>query len=129
MVIDSSALVAMLKNEPEAQDLVSAIASDPVRLMSAVTFAETGIVVVSVLGEDGLADLHDIVLRAEIEVVPVTAAGAEAVVAAYRRFGRGHHHAGLNFGDCFAYALAMERDEPLLFKGNDFTLTDVTRCL
>jgi ribonuclease VapC len=125
MIIDTSAIAAILFNEPEAAALESKIADDPIRLMSAGTVIETGIIIESRLGEPGGRELDLWLQRAMVEIVPVDEEQAEMARRGWRRFGKGRHPAGLNYGDCFAYALAVTRNEPLLFKGNDFTKTDV----
>ena len=125
MVIDTSALIALLELEPEAPDVAEAIESDPVRLVSAGTVLEASIVVLVRRGEDGTRELDLLLDKARIEVVPVTPEHVALGRDAYARFGKGRHPASLNFGDCFAYALAMASGEPLLFKGEDFPMTDV----
>lgn len=125
MVIDSSALVAVLRDGPDRAELVRKIAADPVRVMSAANYLEAAIVIDDRLGEAGGRELKLFLSEAAIRVVPVTAEQAELARGAYRRFGRGNHPARLNFGDCFAYALARESGEPLLFTGDDFGRTDV----
>jgi ribonuclease VapC len=125
MVLDTSALLAVLLNEPEAAALARAIEADPVRLLSAANLVETGIVIEARVGEPGGRELDLLLHKAGIEVVPVDAAQAELGRHAYREFGKGRHAAGLNYGDCFAYALALSTGEPLLFKGDDFSKTDV----
>jgi ribonuclease VapC len=128
MILDTSAIVAILQDEPESPAFAHAVEDNrPVRV-SAANWLEAAILV------DGnrspaLSRRFDELLReAAVEVEPVTAQQAELAREAYRAFGRGSGHpAHLNFGDCFAYALAMERDEPLLFKGKDFAHTDVRR--
>ena len=129
MVIDTSALVALLLNEPEADDVEVAMDDDPVRLLSAGSCFETAIVVEARLGEPGGRELDLLLHKARIDVVPVTPEQAEVARTAWRRFGRGRHQAGLNYGDCFAYALAMTTGEPLLSKGEDFERTDVPRVM
>ncbi len=124
-MIDSSALIAILQDEPERPVFVRKLAQDPVRLISAANWLETAIVIDDRFGEAGARDLKLLLIEAAVEIVPVTAAQAELARAAYRRFGRGNHPAKLNYGDCFAYALAQETGEPLLFKGNDFGQTDI----
>ena len=124
-MIDSSALIAILQDEPERPVFVRKLAQDPVRLISAANWLETAIVIDDRFGEAGARDLKLLLIEAAVEIVPVTAAQAELARAAYRRFGRGNHTAKLNYGDCFAYALAQETGEPLLFKGNDFGQTDI----
>jgi len=127
MVLDTSAVAALLFNEPEGDDLEVAIDADPVRLMSTATFLETAIVVEARLGPAGGRELDLLVHRCGIELVGVTAEHAEIARDAWRRFGRSRRQAGLNFGDCFAYALSATSGEPLLFKGQDFLETDVAR--
>lgn len=125
MVIDTSAVAAILFNEWDAAALEAKIADDPVRLMSAATLLEATIVVEARLGDAGGREFDLWLYRAEIEILAVDAEQADLARRAWRRFGRGRHPAGLNYGDCFSYALAAARDEPLLFKGDDFTKTDV----
>ena len=117
MVIDTSALVALLLNEPDALRIVRAIEAASVRLVSAATFLETSIVIESKKGEAGGRELELLLYRASIEVAPVDQDQAEIARQAWR--------AGLNYGDCFAYALAKQRHLPLLFRGDDFAQTDV----
>ncbi|WP_028934897.1 type II toxin-antitoxin system VapC family toxin [Pseudonocardia spinosispora] len=125
MVIDTSAMVAMLSDEPEASTFEEAIEADPVRLMSTATFLETAIVVESRYGEAGGRELDLWLHRADVQLVAVDGDQAEAARVAYRRFGKGRHPAGLNYGDCFTYALTQVSGEPLLYKGEDFSHTDV----
>lgn len=125
MVIDSSALVAMLNDEPDAAHLEAAVEADPVRLMSTASYLEAAIVVETRFGEPGGRELDLWLHRAGVDLVAVDAAQAEAARTAYRRYGKGRHRAGLNYGDCFAYALAKISGQPLLFKGDDFSHTDI----
>ena len=125
MVIDSSALLAVLFQEPEAVALANAIASDPRRLACAFSVLETGIVVEARKGEPGGRELDLLLHRIDLEAIPLTASLVEVARDAWRKFGRGRHTANLNIGDCCAYALARVSGEPLLFKGKDFTKTDV----
>lgn len=125
MVIDTSALLAILFSEPEAETFAAAIEGDPVRLMSAACLFETAIVVETRKGAAGGRELDLAVHQARIDIVPFDEGQAEVAREAYRRFGKGRHPARLNFGDCFAYALAMTSGEALLFKGDDFARTDV----
>jgi len=127
MVLDTSAVLAILFNEPEATAVEAAIEADPVRLMSAVSALEAAIVVESRYGEPGGRELDLLLHRARIDMVSFDAAQIELARRAYRRFGKGRHPAGLNFGDCFAYALSQRSGEPLLFTGDDFARTDVAR--
>lgn len=125
MILDSSAIIAILRDEPDADVLSAAIESSEVRRVSVATYVESAIVIDSnrsVL----LSNLLDSFLgRSLISIEPITVEQARLAREAYRDFGKGRHRAGLNLGDCFAYALAKEKGEPLLFKGNDFRKTDV----
>ncbi len=125
MVIDTSALVAILSLEPEAARLAQAIEADPTRLISAATLLEAGIVMEARLGAAGGKELDLLVAKAGVVVEPLTADQASIAREAWRRFGKGRHAAALNFGDCCSYALARATGEPLLFKGTDFTNTDI----
>ena len=127
MVIDSSAILALLFNEPEADDIEIAIDEDPVRLMSVASGLEAAIVVEARLGAAGGREFDLLLHKTRIELVAVTNEQTEAGRTAWRRFGRGRHEADLNFGDCFSYALAATSGEPLLFKGDGFSKTDVPR--
>jgi ribonuclease VapC len=124
MVIDTSALVAILTDEPERRALVDAIAGATVRLISAGTVLEAGIVMEARRGEHAGRELDLFLHRAKCEIVAVDAEQVEIARAAYRRYGKGRQAAGLNFGDCFSYALAKARGETLLYKGQDFAKTD-----
>lgn len=125
MVIDTSALVAMLTDEPDAPVLEAAVEADPIRLMSTASFVEAAIVIETRFGESGGRELDLWMHRAGVNLVAVDADQADTARAAYRRFGKGRHRAGLNYGDCFAYALAKTSGEPLLCKGDDFSHTDI----
>ena len=126
MVLDTSAVVAMLFDEPERESFSRLVATDPTRLISAATLVQTSIVVEARGGPTAGRELDLLLHRAVIDVVPVTESQAELARGAWRRFGKGRHPAGLNYGDCFSYALAADTGEPLLFKGDDFLATDVT---
>lgn len=125
MVIDTSALVALLGMEVEAARLAAAIESDATRLISAASVVEAALVIESRYGPDGGRELDLLIAKAGLSVEPVTAQQAEIAREAWRRFGKGRHAASLNFGDCFSYALAKVTGEPLLFKGTDFPKTDL----
>src|ERR1700757_5294971 len=129
MVIDTSALVAMLLDEPEAEQFESAVEADPIRLMSTASYLETAIVIETRFGEPGGRELDLWLHRAAVDLVGVDAAQADAARVAYRMYGKGNHRAGLNYGDCFSYALAKVSDQPLLFKGDDFGRTDIPGVL
>ena len=130
MIVDSSALLAILRAEPEMLACARAIEDAARRRISAANFLETAIVI------DGSRDpvasrrLDDLIRAADLAIEPVTEAQARIAREAYRDFGKGSGHpAQLNFGDCFAYALAKVTGEPLLFKGNDFSQTDIASAL
>ena len=125
MVLDTSAVLAILFDEPDAPRIEAAIEDDPVRLMAAPSALEAAIVVEARYGEAGGRELDLLLHRAGVELVSFDAAQMELARIAYRRYGKGRHEAGLNFGDCFAYALARRSGEPLLFVGEDFSQTDV----
>ena len=125
MVIDTSALVAVLLDEPDAARIAEAIELASIRLLSSANFLETAIVIESRKGEAGGRELDLLLYRTTIEVAPVDQDQAEVARQAWRRYGKGRHPAGLNFGDVFAYALAKATGEPLLFKGQDFAQTDI----
>jgi ribonuclease VapC len=125
MVIDTSAIIAILLDEPERHRFVRLVAADEIRLLSAVSRVECTCVVEGRRRDAGRAELELFLREAAIEIAPVTADHAGIACEAFRRFGRGRHRAGLNIGDTFAYALAKATGEPLLFKGDDFARTDI----
>lgn len=128
MVIDTSAVMAILLVESAAERLVSAIEGDPTRLISAATVVESSLVLLGRYGETGDPMLDRLLRSIGAEVVPVGDEQVALARDAALRFGRGRHPAGLNFGDCFSYALSVARGEPLLFVGDDFSKTDVVVC-
>jgi ribonuclease VapC len=126
MIVDSSALIAIIADEPEAGAFMQALARAPLKKMSAGTYLECAIVLDGKRDPVLSARLDDLLSGAAITIEPVTEDQARIARQAYRDFGKGSgHRAQLNFGDCFAYALAKDRAEPLLFKGTDFGLTDI----
>lgn len=127
MVIDTSAIIAILLGEPEAPELARAIEDGSPRLLSAANLLETSMVIEARKGDAAGRELDLLVYRAGIDVVPVDQEQAEIARVAWRRYGKGRHPASLNFGDCFAYALAKTTGLPLLFKGDDFNQTDIGR--
>jgi ribonuclease VapC len=129
MVIDTSALVAMLNDEPEAERIETAVEADPVRLMSTASYVETAIVIDTRFGEPGGRELDLWLHRAAVDLVSVDSDQADAARVAYRMYGKGWHRAGLNYGDCFSYALAKVSGQPLLFKGDGFARTDIRAVL
>lgn len=128
MVLDTSALVAILRDEPERAELVRLLAASEDPLISAATLLEASIVLHSKAGEDGVADLDQLLQAAGVRCVAVDAAQALAARTAWARYGKGRAPAALNYGDCSSYALATTLDRPLLFKGEDFSQTDVRRA-
>lgn len=125
IVLDSSAVIAILKREPGAERLREAALAADACGMSAANVLESGMVAFGLRGDAGANELDLLLLELGVEIMPFDAAQAAIARRAFRRFGKGRHPAGLNFGDCFAYALATHLDEPLLFTGEDFSRTDV----
>jgi ribonuclease VapC len=125
MIVDTSAIVAILDQEPEADRIARTLASTSERVVSAATLVEVGIVMQARRGDDGARDLDLLLAKLRIEILPFTARQAEIARKAFRRYGRGRHDAKLSFGDCFAYAVAKDESAHLLFKGDDFGQTDV----
>lgn len=129
MIVDSSALIAILFKENEAPAFASAMRDASSRAIAAPTVVEAALVVEGRSGPAMGAELDDLLGTMDAEVVPFTAEHAALAREAWRRYGKGRHPAGLNLGDCFAYALAKARNEPLLFKGEDFAQTDVKAAI
>ena len=125
MVIDTSAAIAILLAEPEADRFCEAIAEAPTRLMSAVSRVETGILIEARKGVGGRESLEALLEQSGISVVDFTAADADRALHGWRRYGKGNHPARLNFADCCVYALCKATGEPLLFNGEDFPRTDL----
>jgi ribonuclease VapC len=128
MVIDTSALAAIFLAEPERKKFLDLIVEAGTRLISAANALETGIVLEATRGEAAGREFDLFVVRANLEIVPVDGEQVEIARSAWRKYGKGRHPAALNFGDCFAYALAKSSGEPLLAKGTDFALTDIEVC-
>ena len=125
MIIDTSALVSILDQEAEAERLARAVAAASERMLSAANLVETGIVMRVRRGDEAARDLDLLLAKLKIEIIPVSEKQANLARKAFQHYGRGRHPAKLNFGDCFAYALAKDSSAPLLFKGNDFSQTDI----
>ena len=125
MIVDTSALVAILYREPEAEAFVRLIHEADICRISVANHVELAMVVESQLGPDGMRQAETFMRRAGLIIEAMTLDHGELARQAFLDFGKGRHQAGLNFGDCFAYALAKATGEPLLFKGNDFALTDI----
>lgn len=129
MVVDTSALVAILLREPDAALFDEALAKAPVRLFSAVSRVELSFVIEGRKQEAGRADLERLLQAGDFQIAAVTPEQAMIAIEAFRRFGKGRHRAGLNIGDCFSYALARTNEMPLLFKGDDFAHTDIRSAI
>jgi ribonuclease VapC len=129
IVIDSSALVAILRDEPERRPFIDAIVDHGEPRISAATYVEASMVMELRLGDRGGREIDVLIEDVGMAIVPVDQAQATIAREAFRRFGKGRHRAALNFGDCFVYALAKTLDAPVLFKGDDFALTDIKRAL
>ncbi len=125
MIVDSSAIVAILSMESDSRELADAIEESSDRRMSVVSYVESAVVLDSRRNPALSRHLDDFIREAGLQLEPVSVQQAKLAREAYRDWGKGRHRAGLNLGDCFAYALAIEKGEPLLFKGNDFRKTDV----
>jgi len=128
VVIDSSTVLAILLQEPDAESYAQAISDDPTHLMSAFSFLEASVVIAARKGPAAVHELDLLIHRARIEVVSFNAEQAEAAREAWMRYGKGRHPAALNLGDCCSYALSQTSGEPLLYKGSDFSMTDVRRA-
>lgn len=125
MVLDTSAVIAILQNEPDSDALVAAMANADIIRISAASIVDAGIIIHARFGDAGEMELDQFIHRLGISVIPVTPEQADIARTAYRKFGKGQDPAGLNFGDCFSYALSTSLHEPLLFTGNDFSKTDL----
>ena len=125
MILDTSALIAVLFREPEAEHFARLILDADLCRISVANYLELSMVVERQIGTEGMRHAETFLRRAAVVLEPVTVAQVELARQAFLDFGKGRHRAGLNFGDCFAYALAKAMAEPLLFKGLDFSLTDV----
>ncbi len=129
MILDTSAIMAILQEEPGHEALMTAVEGAPALSISAATRLELGIVSEGRGGPGARIAVETLLDGNAVEVAPFTATQAALALAAWRRFGKGRHPAALNLGDCFAYALAMDRGQPLLFKGEDFARTDVKAAI
>lgn len=126
--MDTSALVAVILGEPDAEAQLRTMVTAETLAVSAATLIEALIVVEARQGREAATDLAALLLELEVEVVSLDEGQAEVAASAWRRFGKGRHPAGLNLGDTFSYALAATRGEPLLFKGRDFAATDIPQA-
>lgn len=129
MVIDTSAFIAILLGEPESPSFIQVIANDIKRLTSVLSALETAIVIESKKGPSGGREFDLLLHEAAIEITPMNADQMQIARKAYQKFGKGRHPANLNLGDCCSYALASYSGEPLLYKGNDFSMTDIASAL
>ena len=125
MVVDTSALVSILKVEQDASTLLRRLGNSGANRIATATLLEAQMVVISQLNEAGLAELELLMNRAQIQVMPFNADHMRWALHGWRHYGKGRHKAALNLGDCFSYRLAKAMDAPLLFKGEDFQYTDV----
>lgn len=125
MIVDTSAMVAIFYGEPEAADFTKRIHGAASTRFSVANYVELSMVIEKQLGPEGMIQVDAFFRRASITIEPVTIDQGNLARQAFLDFGKGRHKAGLNFGDCFAYALAKDLDEPLLFKGKDFAQTDI----
>lgn len=125
MIVDTSALVAILRKENGFETYFEALVQAENVALSSVSYLETGILFTTRYAAKGLAGFESFIDVLQIETVAFTQEHARLAISAYQKYGRGNHRAALNFGDCAAYALAIERDDVLLYKGNDFSHTDV----
>ncbi len=125
MILDTSAMVAILYREPEAAEFVRLIHDSEICRMSVATYVELAMVIEHQLGPEGMRQAEAFFRRAGVTIEPVTLDHGELARQGFLDFGKGRHKAGLNYGDCFAYALAKATGEPLLFKGDDFRQTDI----
>jgi ribonuclease VapC len=129
MVVDTSALLAIFLAEAERQQFLEAIIQAETRCISAVNVLETGIVLEARRGEAAGREFDLFLHHAQFAVIPADSEQVEIARVAWRKYGKGRHAAGLNFGDCFAYALAKIMSEPILFKGDDFAHTDLAAAI
>ena len=125
MILDTSAVVALLLNEPEAPEFLAAVKAAESVAIAAPTLLEGEMVLAKILGAEGLVRVDEFVRVLGVEILPFGDRELAVARTAFRSYGKGRSRAGLNFGDCFSYAIAVTRDEPLLFKGKDFAQTDV----
>lgn len=125
MIIDTSALLAIVFDEPDGPELLRLVVEAPTRLMSSANALEAWIVADRHENPDKAPALDELIETLGIDIEPVTVQQARVARGAYHTYGKGNHPAGLNYGDCFAYALAKTMSQPLLFKGNDFSQTDI----
>ena len=125
MVLDTSAVLAILQDEPERRQFNEAIEAAETRSLSTASFVEGSMILESRYGPDAVRDLDLLVAKARVSLIPVDEDQAKLARLAFRKYGKDRHAAGLDFGDCFSYALSKALDMPLLFKGNDFGQTDV----
>lgn len=125
MIVDTSALVAIILKETDYRPFLDKIMDAQASRLSAVSYMETSMVLLTRRGDTAIEELDQLLPETNIHVVPVDVNQSRLAVAAFRQYGKGRHPAALNFGDCFSYALAKDTGEPLLFKGTDFSKTDI----
>lgn len=125
MILDSSAIVAVLLREPHQKELATKLEDADLVAVGAPTLFETGMVMIGVMGERGRGLVTQFLEAFKVEVIPFRESHWQAAVGAFSRYGKGHHRAGLNYGDCMSYATAWIAEKPLLFVGSDFAQTDI----
>jgi ribonuclease VapC len=125
IVVDTSVLISILREEPEASDWIDVFDRTSKSQMSVVSYVEASMVIYGRARDTDPNEVTDLIEALQIEITPVSLEQGEAAIAAFLRYGKGRHRAGLNLADCFSYALAKVRRAPLLYKGNDFAMTDV----
>jgi len=128
MVLDSSAIVAMIRGEPGCEELVRRMDRTDIVAVGAPTLVEAGLVLTRRLGQDARPAIGDFLRDAEVDIIPFTEEHYQLAVDAFQRYGKGRHPAALNFGDCLSYAVARLSGMPLLFTGDDFSKTDIPRA-
>ena len=129
MVLDTSVFVAILRDEKERADFIKAIKDAPVCFFSAASYVEASSVLENLMGYDGVRDLDSFIGEAKIEIVPVDMDQVRLARRGFHKYGKGRHPAALNYGDCFSYALSRLKQLPLLYKGNDFSQTDIMSAI
>ncbi len=127
MIVDSSAIIAIVLREPGWEELIAKLGAEPAAGIGAPTLVETGLVLTAKIGTRARSLLSQFLQEAGLTIVPFAEEHWRTAVEAYARFGKGRHAAGLNFGNCLTYAVARLADQPLLFTGDDFSKTDLTR--
>ena len=129
MIVDTSALVAVILKESDYRRFLEKMVDAQSIRLSAVNYMEASMVLLTRRGDEAIEELNQLLVETNIQVVPVDLDQSRLAIAAFRQYGKGRHPAGLNFGDCFSYALAKDAGQPLLFKGTDFSRTDIEAAI